>query len=69
MHTRSPHDYIGKIVKIRLPYYDVKSAKVAFKSRPGLIIGCDIVANKMTGSKGILFTATYVDAFHKMDEY
>ncbi|MDN8828523.1 Rha family transcriptional regulator [Staphylococcus aureus] len=31
--------------------------------------GCDIVANKMTGSKGILFTATYVDAFHKMDEY
>ncbi|EYL36987.1 hypothetical protein V674_02731 [Staphylococcus aureus F56969] len=31
--------------------------------------GCDIVANKMTGSKGILFTATYVDAFHKMDEH
>lgn len=23
----------------------------------------------MTGSKGILFTATYVDAFHKMDEH
>ncbi|MCT6631948.1 Rha family transcriptional regulator, partial [Staphylococcus aureus] len=22
--------------------------------------GCDIVSNKMTGSKGILFTATYV---------
>ncbi len=31
--------------------------------------GCDIVANKMTGSKGILFTATYVDVFHKMDEH
>lgn len=31
--------------------------------------GCDIVANKMTGSKGILFTATYVDAFYKMDEH
>ncbi|HDF1495533.1 TPA: hypothetical protein PDE93_000401 [Staphylococcus aureus] len=41
VHIRSPHDYIGKIVKIRLPYYDVKSAKVAFKSRPGLIIGCE----------------------------
>ncbi|MCT6631970.1 Rha family transcriptional regulator, partial [Staphylococcus aureus] len=33
------------------------------------IKGCDIVAKKMTGSKGILFTASYVDAFHIMDEY
>ncbi len=31
--------------------------------------GCDMVANKMTGSKGIIFTAMYVDAFHKMDEH
>lgn len=31
--------------------------------------GCDIVANKMTGSKGVLFTATYVDAFHEMQEH
>lgn len=31
--------------------------------------GCDMVANKMTGSKGILFTATYVDAFHEMQEH
>ncbi|MCD8914238.1 Rha family transcriptional regulator [Staphylococcus simulans] len=31
--------------------------------------GCDMVANKMTGSKGVLFTAMYVDAFHKMDEH
>lgn len=31
--------------------------------------GCDMVANKMTGSKGVMFTAMYVDAFHKMDEY
>lgn len=30
--------------------------------------GCDMVANKMTGAKGTLFTAMYVDAFHKMDE-
>lgn len=28
--------------------------------------GCDMVANKMTGEKGILFTATYVNAFHEM---
>lgn len=31
--------------------------------------GCDMVANKMTGNKGTLFTAMYVDAFHEMDEY
>lgn len=30
--------------------------------------GCDMVANKMTGEKGILFTAMYVDAFHQMEE-
>ncbi|WP_194750372.1 Rha family transcriptional regulator [Staphylococcus chromogenes] len=31
--------------------------------------GCDMVANKMTGSKGVLFTAIYVDAFHEMQEH
>lgn len=31
--------------------------------------GCDMVANEMTGSKGVLFTATYVDAFHEMQEH
>lgn len=31
--------------------------------------GCDMVANKMTGEKGILFTAMYVDAFHQMQEH
>ena len=30
--------------------------------------GCDMVANKMTGEKGVLFTATYVNAFEKMRE-
>lgn len=28
--------------------------------------GCDMVANKMTGEKGVLFTAAYVNAFEKM---
>ena len=31
--------------------------------------GCEMVANKMTGEKGILFTAEYVQAFNKMEEY
>lgn len=28
--------------------------------------GCDMVANKLTGEKGVLFTAAYVTAFEKM---
>lgn len=30
--------------------------------------GCDMVANKMTGEKGILFTATYVSKFEEMEK-
>lgn len=30
--------------------------------------GCDMVANKMTGEKGVLFTAAYITAFEKMRE-
>ncbi|WP_455798973.1 Rha family transcriptional regulator [Clostridium butyricum] len=30
--------------------------------------GCEMVANKITGEKGILFTAEYVQAFNKMDK-
>lgn len=30
--------------------------------------GCDMVANKMTGEKGVLFTASYVDKFYDMEE-
>ncbi len=28
--------------------------------------GCDIIAHKLTGKKGVIFTATYVTAFEKM---
>jgi len=30
--------------------------------------GCEMVANKMTGEKGILFTAKYVQAFNRMEQ-
>ena len=30
--------------------------------------GCDMVANKMTGEKGVLFTATYVIRFEEMEQ-
>lgn len=31
-------------------------------------MGCEILANKMTGEKGILFTAKYVERFNKMEK-
>jgi Rha family phage regulatory protein len=31
-------------------------------------IGCDLVANKMTGSKGVLFTAVYTKKFEQMEK-
>ena len=30
--------------------------------------GCEFVANKMTGKKGTIFTATYIDKFHEMEQ-
>lgn len=30
--------------------------------------GCDMIANKLTGRKGVLFTAAYVSAFERMRE-
>lgn len=30
--------------------------------------GCEFVANKLTGEKGIIFTAAYVNAFHAMED-
>lgn len=37
--------------------------------RPNYLItkkGCDMIANKITGKKGVLFTAAYVSAFEEM---
>lgn len=39
------------------------------KVMPNFLItkkGCDMIANKMTGRKGVLFTAAYVSAFEEM---
>ncbi len=41
------------------------------KPRPCYLItkkGCDMIANKLTGKKGVLFTAAYVTAFEQMKE-
>lgn len=39
------------------------------ETRPCYLItkkGCDMIANKLTGKKGVLFTAAYVSAFEQM---
>ena len=41
------------------------------KEQPCYLItkkGCDMIANKLTGEKGVLFTAAYVTAFEEMQE-
>ena len=41
------------------------------KEQPNFLItkkGCDLIANKMIGKKGVLFTAAYVQAFERMRE-
>ena len=30
--------------------------------------GCEFIAHKMTGRKGALFTATYINRFHEMEQ-
>ena len=30
--------------------------------------GCEFIAHKMTGKKGALFTATYINRFHEMEQ-
>lgn len=32
------------------------------------IKGCEMIANKLTGQKGVLFTATYINRFHELKE-
>lgn len=47
-------------------YQDVKG-----ETRPCYLLtrkGCDMVANKMTGEKGVIFTATYVTRFEEMEK-
>ncbi len=49
---------------IRSTYQDNKG-----EDRPCYLItkkGCDMIANKLTGEKGVLFTAAYVTAFEDM---
>ena len=64
-------DYLGQG---DFPYSDffIKSAYLNSqnKEQPCYLLtrkGCDMVANKMTGEKGVLFTAAYVTKFEEME--
>ncbi|WP_160645092.1 Rha family transcriptional regulator [Chengkuizengella marina] len=50
-----------------LDYYKSGTGK-AYKRYLLTKKGCDMVANKMTGEKGVLFTATYVTQFEEMEK-
>ena len=48
--------------------YKVPENTKTYKCYECTKMGCDILANKMTGEKGILFTARYVKRFSEMEE-
>lgn len=59
--------------KLRAPEFFIPSTYLTAqnKEQPCFLItkkGCDMIANKLTGRKGILFTATYVTRFEEMQE-
>lgn len=65
-------DYLNE-AKIGLVDFFVESNYVDSKGeeRPCYNItkkGCEMIANKMTGQKGVVFTALYVNAFHDMQQ-
>ncbi len=69
---RSYCEYLGE-AKIGLADFFVEAEykDEQDKPRPCYLItkkGCDMIANKLTGKKGVLFTAAYVTAFEQMRE-
>ena len=46
--------------------YKVEGNNKTYKCYECTKLGCDMLANKMTGEKGVLFTAKYVKRFSEM---
>lgn len=68
--------YIGYLNEGKIPCVDffIESSYQDSKGeeRPCFLItkkGCDMIANKMTGQKGVAFTALYVNAFYAMENH
>ncbi len=72
---KSIRRYIGYLNEGEIPPVDF-FIETSYKDskgeeRPNFLItkkGCDMIANKLTGRKGTLFTAAYVTAFEDMTE-
>lgn len=70
---KSIRTYSGYLDEGEIPKIDffIESTYTDSQNRtyPNYLItkkGCDMIANKMTGKKGVLFTAAYVSAFERM---
>lgn len=70
---KSIRTYIGYLGEGKIPQSDFFVEATYLNSQnkemPCYFItkkGCDMIANKLTGKKGVLFTAAYVSAFEKM---
>lgn len=60
------HDFVVDDYFIKSSYIDAKG-----ETRPCYLVtklGCDFLANKFTGEKGIIFTAKYVKRFDEMEQ-
>lgn len=69
---RSYVEYLGEGDFARTDFFIENNYQdIQGKKRPCYLLtkkGCDMVANKMTGEKGIKFTATYVTKFDQMEK-
>lgn len=72
---KSIRTYVGYLNEGEIPHVEffIENSYIDKKGQkqPAFLItrkGCDMIANKMPGKKGVLFTAAYVTAFEKMSE-
>lgn len=72
---RDIRTYVEQLDQSKIGYVDffIKSTYVDKKGeeRPCYLItkkGCEFIANKLTGKKGTVFTATYINRFNEMEQ-
>lgn len=66
-------DYLSQNADLRFDNFFIKSEYVAGTGRrySNYLItkkGCEFLAHKMTGQKGAVFTARYIELFHQMEQ-
>lgn len=63
--------YFGQNAKLRSDDFFIESTYIAGTGKTYRCYeitekGCEMIANKLTGEKGVIFTATYINKFHEM---